>query len=209
MKTEFLTSYFSVSLDGKIKLREDLKFRIKKLNAKSKTPIRAHSTDAGIDFYSTTNETIPPGGRRSIPTGIACAVPEGWSLILKDKSGLALNNGLHVMAGIIDSDYRGEVCVVIVNLSQERVDISEGQKIAQGLLIPVGLFDIVEVPSLEVTIRNDGGFGSTGLKWRYMESLRMGMWEHYPFTKFYCLDFVHLFNFIYGKKELLFIMINI
>lgn len=164
MKTEFLAGYFVVSLDGSIKLRNDLKFRVRKLNAKSKIPLRAHSTDAGMDFYSTINETIPPGGRRTIPTGISCAVPEGWSLILKDKSGLAVNNGLHVMAGVVDSDYRGEVVIVIVNLSQERVDIKEGQKIAQGLLIPVGLFDIVEVPSLEATVRNDGGFGSTGIR---------------------------------------------
>lgn len=164
MKTEILAGYFVVSLDGSVRLRDDLKFRVKKLNAKSKIPVRAHSTDAGMDLYSTINETIPPGSRRVIPTGVACAVPEGWSLILKDKSGLASNNGLHVMAGVVDSEYRGEIGVVIVNLSQERVDIAEGQKIAQGLLIPVGLFDIVEVPSLEATVRNEGGFGSTGLK---------------------------------------------
>lgn len=102
MKTEILAGYFVVSLDGSVRLRDDLKFRVKKLNAKSKIPVRAHSTDAGMDLYSTINETIPPGSRRVIPTGVACAVPEGWSLILKDKSGLASNNGLHVMAGVVD-----------------------------------------------------------------------------------------------------------
>ena len=91
---------------------------------------------------------------------------------------ITVNNNHNFFANgflIHNCDYRGEIGVVIVNLSQERVDIAEGQKIAQGLLIPVGLFDIVEVPSLEATIRNEGGFGSTGLRWNSMVSLKMDM----------------------------------
>ena len=163
MKTTILTSYFVVDLKGNIKIRDDLKLRVQKISPKAKVPVRAHETDAGIDIYSINAETIPPGSRRVLPTGIKVAVPEGWALILKDKSGLAVNNGVHIMAGVIDSEYRGELGVVIVNLSKERLDIVEGQKIAQGLLVPVGLFDIQEVSSLENTTRGDGGFGSTGL----------------------------------------------
>lgn len=163
MKTTILTSYFVVDLQGNIKIRDDLKLRVQKISPKAKVPVRAHETDAGIDIYSIGPETIPPGSRRVLPTGIKVAVPEGWALILKDKSGLAVNNGVHIMAGVIDSEYRGELGVVVVNLSKERLDIIEGQKIAQGLLVPVGLFDIQEVPSLENTTRGEGGFGSTGL----------------------------------------------
>ena len=163
MINNYLAGYFNVDSKGQITLREDLKCRVKKLNSKAKIPVRAHSTDAGIDFFSTINDVIPPGGRRSIPTGIACAVPEGWALILKDKSGLAKNNGVHIMAGVVDSEYRGEIEIIVLNTSKERVDITEGQKIAQGLIIPVGLFDIQEVSTLEDTGRGEGGFGSSGL----------------------------------------------
>ena len=103
MQTEILTSYFTYDINTKqITPRKDLQLRFQKLSPKAKIPIRAHSTDAGIDFFSTTSETIPPGSRRVISTGLRTAVPEGWALILKDKSGLAVNNGLHVMAGVID-----------------------------------------------------------------------------------------------------------
>jgi len=166
MQTEMLTSYFIYDINTKqITPRKDLKLRFQKLNPKAKIPIRAHTTDAGIDFFSTVSETIPSGSRRVISTGLRTAVPEGWALILKDKSGLAVNNGLHVLGGVVDSEYRGDIGIILVNLSKERVDIMEGQKIAQGLLVPVGIFDIQEVQNIPTdTGRGEGGFGSTGLK---------------------------------------------
>ena len=164
MSNSTLTPYFEIFSDGSMKLRQDLKFRVQKLNPKAKAPIREHATDAGIDFYSAIKETIPPGGRRIIPTGLRVAIPECWSLILKDKSGLAKNNGVHVLAGVIDSNFRGELEVLIVNLSSERLEILEGQKITQGLLVPIGLFDIQVVSQISTeTDRGAGGFGSTGI----------------------------------------------
>jgi len=102
VSNSILTPYFEVFGDGTMKLRQDLKFRVQKLNPKAIAPIRAHSTDAGVDFFSTVKEIIPPGGRRIISTGLRVAIPECWSLILKDKSGLAKNNGIHILAGVID-----------------------------------------------------------------------------------------------------------
>jgi dUTP pyrophosphatase len=121
---------------------------------------------SGVDLQAAveTSVTIPPGGRAAIPTGIAVAIPEGWEWQIRPRSGLALRSGLTVLnsPGTVDSDYRGEVIVILVNLAVLPVTIGRGDRIAQAVLCRIysPVFD--EVDELPASGRGEGGFGSTG-----------------------------------------------
>jgi dUTP pyrophosphatase len=108
--------------------------------------------------------TIQPGGRVLVPTGIYVAIPEGYHIDVRPRSGLALKQGLTVIntPGLIDSDYRGELGVVLINLSKENQNIYHGDRIAQIVLMKSEKVDWYQVDSLDDTIRGAGGFGSTG-----------------------------------------------
>ncbi|MCD6521778.1 dUTP diphosphatase [Candidatus Calescamantes bacterium] len=126
-------------------------------------PQYAHPFDAGVDLRSRVDITIPPGERRLVPTGIKIAIPPGYAGIIKDRSGLALREGLHTLAGVIDSGYRGEVGVILLNSGKEEVKIKKGERIAQLLVIPCMVVKWEE-GDLEETARGEKGWGSTGKK---------------------------------------------
>lgn len=122
--------------------------------------------DAAIDLPSRTDVVIEPGQRQLVPTGFAIAVPQGWCGLVLPRSGLALNDGVTVLntPGLIDSGYRGEVQVVLVNHGDRSVSVERGQRIAQLLLQPAPQFDLEEVDELPPAIDDRGaqGFGSSG-----------------------------------------------
>ena len=109
---------------------------------------------------------LPPGARSLIPTGIAAAIPPGHVGLLFARSGLAARHGLSLVngVGVIDSDYRGEILVAMVNLGSEPCLVSHGERVAQLAVLPVVQPQILEVDVLDDTLRDTGGFGSTGLK---------------------------------------------
>lgn len=147
--------------------KKKMKLVVKPLRDGVVIPEYAHATDAGMDLFSTGDEgaIVESGAQISIPTGIAVAVPEGHVGIIMDKSGLAAKHGLKVMGGVIDSGYRGELTVMLLNTGRERVAIKSSQKIAQMLIVPVLHIDI-EIGELPAAgdERGEGGFGSTGLE---------------------------------------------
>ncbi|MBU2533238.1 MAG: dUTP diphosphatase [Alphaproteobacteria bacterium] len=108
--------------------------------------------------------TLAPGGRGLVPTGLAVAIPTGFEMQVRPRSGLAYRNGVTVLnaPGTIDSDYRGEVQVMLVNLGDEPFVVRRGERIAQAVIAPVVQARLVERDSLDVTQRGSGGFGSTG-----------------------------------------------
>lgn len=136
-----------------------------------KNPVRAHRTDAGIDFFIPNDfeeVTLKTNEDVLIDSGIRVIVPEGYALIFKEKSGVAVNRKLTIGAAVVDSDYRGNVHFHLFNNGTEDQVLKAGDKIIQGLLIPVLLWDTEEIDEDEYntyeTERADGGFGSTGVK---------------------------------------------
>jgi dUTP pyrophosphatase len=99
----------------------------------------------------------------SIKTGIAVQLPKGYGAIIKDRSSLA-SDGLHIVAGVIDNGYRGEIIIKMANLTDRPILIEEGSKIAQLILIPIVNCYLIETDKLSITERNDKGFGSSGIK---------------------------------------------
>ncbi len=136
---------------------------IQKLDDAAIVPEIAHPGDAGMDLFSIETLQLAPHERRAIKTGIALAISDGYVGLVWDKSGRALKDGLTTLAGVIDSSYRGEVQVVLINVSDAAVTINAGEKIAQLLIQPVVAPTITVVDALSETTRGDGGFGSTGI----------------------------------------------
>lgn len=134
----------------------------KLLSEGAELPSYAHPDDAGFDIYSTETKTLEPGERYVFQTGLSAEIPEGYFVSFRDKSGLAAKYGLHTLAGVIDSSYRGEWGVIIVNTGGEPVTINKGDKITQGILQEVTQADIIETGQLSETSRGTDGFGSTG-----------------------------------------------
>ncbi len=140
-----------------------MNIQVKKLHPEAKVPSFAHPGDAGMDLYSVAELILKPGERVSVSTGIAMALPEGYVALVWDKSGVSHKFGVKVLGGVIDSGYRGEYLVGLVNLSQESFEIKVGQKIAQLLIQKVEHPEVEEVAELDETSRGDGRFGSTGV----------------------------------------------
>lgn len=146
---------------------EELK--IKKLKPNAKIPFRATPGSAGMDLYACINEpvTLNKGEKAVIPTGIAIALPNAeLCAFIFARSGLAIKHGIGLLnsVGVIDSDYRGEVCVGLINQLDEPYTIQPDERIAQMVIMPVSLIPAVEVDELDETERGTGGFGSTGSK---------------------------------------------
>lgn len=139
---------------------------VKKLNDKAKLPCRATADSAGADLCACINDDIAlmPGERRFIPTGIAIAVPTGFGGFVFPRSGLSSKFGVSLAncVGVIDSDYRGEVKVPVINHSSEPYTIKAGERIAQLVIMPVDLCEYGFSDELDKTERGEGGFGSTG-----------------------------------------------
>ena len=143
--------------------------KIKKVRENAKLPTRATSGSAGLDLYACIEEpiTLNKGDKAVIPTGIAIGLDDPhYAAFIHSRSGLAIKHGLALLnsVGVIDSDYRGEVCVGIVKLTEEPYTIQPFERIAQMVIKPVELPEIVEVQELDDTDRGSGGFGSTGRK---------------------------------------------
>ena len=136
--------------------------RVKLLNEKSKIPCRVHTTDAGADLFSIEDCIVNPSERKLISTGISLEIPEGYYGRIAPRSGLAAKNGIDVLAGVLDSSYRGEVKVILFNTSDENFEIKVGDRIAQLIVEKHYNFEFEVVDNLEETTRGSGGFGSTG-----------------------------------------------
>lgn len=131
-------------------------------------PVYKHSGDAGCDLYANIDEqiTLRSLERAMIPTGIFVSVPEGYEMQVRPRSGLAAKHGVTVLntPGTVDSSYTGEVCVILINLSNEPFTVNPGERIAQAVIAKHETAEWVVVDTLDETERGDGGFGSTGLK---------------------------------------------
>ena len=127
-------------------------------------PAYAKSGDAGLDLRASESVTLEPGERRLVPTGLAVAIPEGHAGFVLPRSGLAMHKGVTVLnaPGLIDSGYRGELKVLLINHGAEAVSIDRGERIAQLVVQPVARARLVEEERLPDSARGEGGFGSTG-----------------------------------------------
>ena len=120
------------------------------------------ANDAAFDLRSAEEGVLAPGDKKMFKTGLQMAIPEKHVGLVWDRSGLAAKQGIHVLAGVIDSEYRGELCVVLKNLGDKTVEITKNMRIAQMLIQPVVHVQIEEVEELGETARGEGGFGSSG-----------------------------------------------
>lgn len=127
-------------------------------------PVYATNGAAGMDVVSAEDVTIAPGARHAVATGLAVAIPHGFEIQVRPRSGLALKHGISVpnTPGTIDSDYRGELKVILMNHGADAFDIRRGDRIAQLVLAPVTRASWLPVDELDETERGEGGFGSTG-----------------------------------------------
>lgn len=138
-----------------------------KLSEKACVPKRATSGSAGMDLCACTDNeiTINPGDLARIPCGIAISIPSNkYAAFIFARSGLGVKHGITLSngVGVVDSDYRGEICVGLCNVGSEPYTITPGERIAQLVIMPVETFPLTEVESLSSTDRGTGGFGSTG-----------------------------------------------
>lgn len=138
--------------------------KFQKISKDAKIPSFAHKGDAGMDLYSNEEVEVIPGEIKAISTGIKMEIPNGFVALVWDKSGLALKKGLKTMGGVIDSGYRGEIKVIITNLSDEVFEVEKGGKVAQMIIQKFESPEIEVVEDLSDTKRGSDGFGSTGLK---------------------------------------------
>ena len=142
-----------------------MNIKIKQLHKDSIIPIYKSIGASGFDFHSIEDAEISPKNILPIKTGLAFEIPLGYEMQIRPRSGLALNHGISVLntPGTIDSDYRGEVVIILINFSNETFVINKGQRIAQGVIASVCRVNFEISSSLESTSRGIDGFGSTGL----------------------------------------------
>lgn len=144
-----------------------IEIRIQRLPNGGGLPLPAYASDgaAGMDVVAAESLTIRPGTRHAVATGFAMAIPPGYEVQVRPRSGLALKHGITCLntPGTIDSDYRGEVKVILANLGDDNFEIKRGDRIAQLVPAPVQRASFAEVELLDETARGAGGFGSTGV----------------------------------------------
>ncbi len=145
---------------------EQIPVLVKRLPHFEGLELPAYATDgaAGMDVLAAEDVTLPPGGRHAVATGLSVAIPSGYEIQVRPRSGLALKHGISVpnAPGTIDSDYRGELKVILINHGADAFDIRRGDRIAQLVLAPVIRMTWLKVDELDDTARGEGGFGSTG-----------------------------------------------
>jgi len=129
-------------------------------------PNYAHKGDAGVDLYSAIDCIVKSFERKLIPTGIKVSIPQGYAGFVQPRSGLAIKHGIALVnsPGLIDSGYRGQICVIMVNLDKDNeFKIKKGDKICQFVIKKIEAAEFVEVDELDESERGEGGFGSTGI----------------------------------------------
>ncbi len=144
----------------------DIEIRLKRLPHGEGLPLPSYATEgaAGLDVVAAEDVTLAPGGRHAVATGFAVALPAGYEIQVRPRSGLALKHGITCLntPGTIDEDYRGEVKVILANLSADPFEVRRGERIAQLVPAPVQRAAFRQVVELDDTERGHGGFGSTG-----------------------------------------------
>ena len=145
---------------------EEITVKIQREANTIEIPKYATAHSAGVDLCSTKYCIIKPGELALIPTGIRLAIPEGYEGQIRPRSGLTLNHRIVIpnTPGTIDSDYRGEIMVMLLNMGTEPFTLSFGDRIAQMVFVPVAHANFEPVKSLDDTVRGSGGFGSTGIR---------------------------------------------
>ena len=140
--------------------------RVKKLNKDAKIPAYQTKEAAGFDLHAIEDAILKVGERKLIGTGLAFEIEKGYEVQIRPRSGLAFKYGITVLnsPGTVDSDYRGEIKVLLINLGEKAFEIKKGDRIAQAIIAPVIQAKIKEVEELSSTDRGSGGFGSTGVK---------------------------------------------
>ena len=145
---------------------ETAPIKVKRLPNSGGLPLPAYASDgaAGMDVVAAESVTLRPGARAAIATGLAFAIPPGWEIQVRPRSGLALKHGITCLntPGTIDSDYRGEVKVILANLSDDYFEVKRGERIAQLVIVPVVQAAFRVVQDFGASARGAGGFGSTG-----------------------------------------------
>ncbi|THD35437.1 MAG: dUTP diphosphatase [Sphingomonas sp.] len=148
-------------------MTDPIRIEIKRLPNGGGLPLPAYATAgaAGMDVVAAESLRLAPGGRHAVATGFAIAIPDGYEVQVRPRSGLALKHGVTCLntPGTIDHDYRGEVKVILANLGDEPFEIARGERIAQLVPAPVQRAVLDEVDELGETDRGSGGFGSTGV----------------------------------------------
>jgi len=143
-----------------------IKILVKKFDKNIKLPAYKTSGSSGMDLvaFIKNNITIGPSKKAIIPTGIAVSIPKNYEIQIRPRSGLAAKNSVSVLntPGTIDSDYRGEIKIILINLGKKTFIIKPGDRVAQMVLCPIKKIEFEEVKKLPKTIRGKGGFGSTG-----------------------------------------------
>lgn len=141
-----------------------MNIKIKKIHPNAQIPKYAHEGDAGMDLISVENVVIEPKHRIAVRTGLQVELPKGYEMQIRPRSGLALTKGITVLnsPGTIDSEYRGEIRVILINLGSDGYYVEKGDKIAQAVINKFEKLKIEEFKELSVTKRNEKGFGSTG-----------------------------------------------
>ena len=139
-----------------------MKIEIKKIHPDAIIPRYAHSGDAGLDLFTIESLELETGERKTMPLGLAVEIPNGYVGLIWDKSGLSHKYGIKSFGGVIDSGYRGEVHIGVINLSDKFFSFEKGHKIGQLLIQKIEQVDFEEVDELSDSIRGAGGFGSTG-----------------------------------------------
>lgn len=140
-----------------------MSLKVKLLNEKASLPTRATSGSAGYDLKSSEEVIIKAHERGIVKTGISIEFPSGHYVRLAPRSGLTVKNGIDVGAGVIDEDYKGEICVILFNHSNTDFVIKHGDRIAQMILEKISILEIEEVSSIQDTERGTNGFGSSGV----------------------------------------------
>lgn len=145
---------------------DTIPLRVKRLPHGEGLPLPAYATSgaAGMDVVSAEDVVLAPGARHAVATGLAMAIPGGFEIQVRPRSGLALKHGISApnAPGTIDSDYRGEVKIILINHGDKPFEILRGDRVAQLVLAPVVQGGWLEVEELDATDRGEGGFGSTG-----------------------------------------------
>ena len=145
-------------------MKHNTVIKVKKLDVNARIPTRANPTDAGADLYSVESVSLPPMSRKLISTGISLEIPEGYYGRVAPRSGLAFKNGIDVLAGVIDSSYRGSVGVILFNSDPAQTfDINIGDRIAQLIIEDHHNMVFQEQEQLSDSNRGSGGFGSSGV----------------------------------------------